>query len=320
MNKTCVYCGLANAHHRSSCQIKFKPTITNSYLSGEIANECDQVQENVLISSGEIVLMQTATTKVKNSNNSMAQITRLLLDSGSQRTYIAQKLADRLNLKGESEQELKLVTFGCDKPKLLKTKQTTLCIKLKNGNFLDIVANIVPVISGNVQRGSIKLHSSENFNHLASSLDLADTIPTENETSSVELLIGNDYYLDIILSQKIKVQPGLYLLGSKLGWILTGRTAETDYSPNETSMLILTYGTNITDSKIFTNVDTVYPRKSDLEEFWNVESIGVIDKKITSGDDKAKEIFRDTLKFENGRYQVTWPWKERYPDLPQTMH
>ena len=101
-----------------------------------------------------------------------------------------------------------------------------------------------------------------------------------------------------------------------MGCILTGRTAETDYSPNETSMLILTYGTNITNSKIFTNVDTVYPRKPDLEDFWNVESIGVIDKKITSGDDKAKEIFRDTLKFENGRYQVTWPWKERYPDLP----
>ena len=143
LNKTCVYCGEANAHHRSLCPIKFKPTITNSYLSGEISNECDQVQENVLISSSEIVLMQTATTKVKNPNNSMAQITRLFLVSGSQRTYITQKLADRLNLKGESEQEIKLVTFGCDKPKLLKTKQTTLCIKLKNGNFLDNV----PILS-----------------------------------------------------------------------------------------------------------------------------------------------------------------------------
>ena len=59
------------------------------------------------------------------------------------------------------------------------------------------------MISGIVQRRFIKLHSSEDFNNLTSSLDLADTIPTENETSSVELLIGNDYYLDIILSQNI---------------------------------------------------------------------------------------------------------------------
>ena len=120
----------------------------------------------------------------------------------------------------------------------------------KNSNFLDIVANIVPVISGNVQRRSFKLHSSENLNYLAASLDLADTIPTENETSLVELLIGIGYYLDIILSQKIEVQHDLYLLGSKLGWILTGHTTETGYSPNETSMRILTYGTNFTNSKI----------------------------------------------------------------------
>ena len=51
---------------------------------------------------------------------------------------------------------------------------------------------------------------------------MADTIPTETESSEIELLIGNDYYLDIILSQKIEIQPGLYLLASKLGWIWTG--------------------------------------------------------------------------------------------------
>ena len=60
------------------------------------------------------------------------------------------------------------------------------------------------------------------------SLDMADTIPSQTESSSVELLIGSDYYLDIILSKKIGVQPGLYLLASKLGWILTGRTSEAE--------------------------------------------------------------------------------------------
>ena len=159
----------------------------------------------MLMSSGEIVFMQTAITNVKNPNDSRSEHTRILLDSRSQRTYITENLAEKLNLKGDNEQEIKLVTFGCDKPKTIKTKQTTVCVQLKNGRFLDIVTNIVPVISGIVQRRSIKLHSSEDFNNLTSSLDLADTIPTENETSSVELLIGHDYYLDTILSQKIEV-------------------------------------------------------------------------------------------------------------------
>lgn len=29
------------------------------------------------------------------------------------------------------------------------------------------------------------------------------------------------------------------------------------------------------------------------------------------------EKFRETLKYENGRYQVTWPWKNDLPDLPE---
>ena len=33
-------------------------------------------------------------------------------------------------------------------------------------------------------------------------------------------------------------------------------------------------------------------------------------------DDKALKKLNDTVRFEDGRYQVTWPWKEEYPSLP----
>ena len=66
----------------------------------------------------------------------------------------------------------------------------------------------------------------------------------------------------------------------------------------------------------FTDVDEVIPRKPDLKDFWNVESIGVIDDTKTPNDEKAKQMFKDTLQFTENLYQVTWPWKEEYPDLP----
>ena len=147
--------------------------------------------------------MQTTTTEIRDTNNSHSTQTRLLLDSGSQRTYISETLAKKLNLKGENEQEIKLATFGSDKTKLIKTKHTRMNIKLQNGEYLDITVNIVPVIRSSVQRRSVKLQSQDEFRHIVSSLRLADTIPTENESSTVDVLIGNDYYLDIILSQKI---------------------------------------------------------------------------------------------------------------------
>ena len=149
-----------------------------------------------------------------------------------------------------------------------------------------------------------------------SSLDLADTIPRESESSSVEHLIGNDYYLDIILSQKIEVQPGLYFLASKLEWILTGRTNELDSGVNETSMLILTYGNDLLETVLVTDVDAVLPHKRNIQDFWNVETIGILDTPETSLDELVQKKFEQSLKFENGRYQVTWPWKDVNPDLP----
>ncbi|XP_053388494.1 uncharacterized protein LOC128551621 [Mercenaria mercenaria] len=70
-------------------------------------------------------------------------------------------------------------------------------------------------------------------------------MPKDIQTGTAELLIGNDYYLDIILGHKIEVQEGLYLLSSKLGWILTGRTNDFDKDIHDASMLIMTHGNNI---------------------------------------------------------------------------
>ena len=55
--------------------------------------------ENVIISSEEMVLMQTAKGNILNPTNGMHEDVRMLFDSGSQRTYITEKLARKLKLK-----------------------------------------------------------------------------------------------------------------------------------------------------------------------------------------------------------------------------
>ena len=84
----------------------------------------------------------------------------------------------------------------------------------------------MPQIVESIQRRPVNLKSLDNWDCLWNEFLLADDTPTEREIYSVELLIGNDYYLDLILPQKVEVQPGLYMLGSKLGWILSGRASE----------------------------------------------------------------------------------------------
>ena len=101
------------------------------------------------------------------------------------------------------------------------------------------------------------------------------------------MLIGNDYYLDLVLSQRIEVAPGLYMLSSKLGWIPSGRTKEIEHDEDDVNMLILTYGTDMVKNNVFTSLDDSIPTKPDLEYFWKLEAIGVSEDNSTSEDDIA---------------------------------
>lgn len=181
--KPCVHCGEVNAHHRSLCPKKFQAKLFSAHLSEEISelSEDTSDRENALVSSSEIVLMQTAQAEITNPNHSKREQVRILLDSGSQRTYKSERLAEQLKLKREKTEEINVVTFSCDTPKTVQTTKTKLNIKLKTGKHLEINANIVPFISGSVKKKALNMFSSENLVHLMKSLDMADSIPSGTE-------------------------------------------------------------------------------------------------------------------------------------------
>ena len=55
--------------------------------------------------------------------------------------------------------------------------------------------------------------------------------------------------------------------------------------------------------------------KPELEDFWNIQSIGILDKTETTNVEMVKKRFKETLTYTDGRNPVTWPWKEETPDL-----
>ena len=56
--------------------------------------------------------MQTATTDILNPLTGQIQHVRMLLDSGSQRTYITEASAKKLLLKRGEESDIMVATFG----------------------------------------------------------------------------------------------------------------------------------------------------------------------------------------------------------------
>ena len=320
--RSCYYCGKSNAHHRSLCPKKFGVLKNESAHLVEELTESDAKDivetENALISSGEIVLMQTAQVTMENPVDRRQESGRILFDSGSQRTYITESLARKLNLKLGEMNEISLLTFGSEKPKPQKTPSTVLDIKLRNGSILKITANVIPSITGSVQRRPFDTKCLKNWEFLWTEGALADTIPNEQESTTIDLLVGNDYYLDFILPQKVEIQPGLYMLGSKVGWILAGRTSDEGEEMVEQNMLVITCGTDVQrETSLFTNVDKSLPVKPNLEDFWNLESIGIHDtpENQNSENNKILKQFNEELQYENGRYSVSWPWKHQL-ELP----
>ncbi|XP_052762173.1 uncharacterized protein LOC128204805 [Mya arenaria] len=253
----------------------------------------------------------------ENPDSQFERKARVLLDSGSQRTYITESLASALNLKKAETQEIRLVTFGSNKNKVIKTESSNLKLKLTDGSDMMITANVVSNITGNIERKPANIYERDDFKNLTRNLRLADTVPCETKSGPIDILIGNDFYLDIIQTDRVEVQPGLYLLSSKLGWLLSGRTNEVDDSVEDISMLILTHGKMVTESNLFTDVDMSLPTEPDFEDFWNVETIGLTNPIDQSDDQTAMKNFKNTFKRSDGRYQVTWPWRDEYQELPE---
>ena len=59
--------------------------------------------ESALLASGEMVIMQTATSSVANPKTKMVKDVHILLDTGSQHTYMTEKKANELGLQNEED-------------------------------------------------------------------------------------------------------------------------------------------------------------------------------------------------------------------------
>ena len=98
VSKPCFHCQKVGNHHRSLCPKRFSSNEESETLAMFTDPQMAPETESSLLVSGEHVLMQTALVDTLNLNTSKKHSTRLLLDCGSQRTYITEDLVNKLQL------------------------------------------------------------------------------------------------------------------------------------------------------------------------------------------------------------------------------
>ena len=101
--------------------------------------------------------------------------------------------------------------------------------------------------------------------------------------------------------------------------MINGQTKTKEGSKYENMMLIMTHSTN----NIFPEMHQFTPAGPSLkpalyiDEFWKLETIGIIPPEKTKNDDGVIEHFNNTVIQENGRYRVAWPWRNEGFNLPE---
>ncbi|XP_076072041.1 uncharacterized protein LOC143043745 [Mytilus galloprovincialis] len=271
--------------------------------SVHLVNDTNQKEEDTSIlysSSVEVrinVLLKTSVAPVWSDHS--CRDTHILLDEGAQRSFVTEDLARKLNLHSEGTEILQLSSFGDRNKNVRHLDKSTVFVETDAGQKIPIHVLIVPMIDVPLQN-NIR-HINRGLNYLRG-LKLAHPV-TQEESFEISLLIGADYYWDLVEDEVIRGN-GPTAVRSKLGFLLSGPVRDK----RDNSLM----GTSI-----FNILVSHKTEEHDIETFWRLESIGINSKETDDDDTDFLETYQDTsIELRGNKYFAKLPWKHEHDELP----
>lgn len=133
-------------------------------------------------------------------------------------------------------------------------------------------------------------------------LQLADYPDPSTCDTELSMLIGADYYWNIVSGQVERITDALVAIECIFGWSVQGPV--TMSSVSDAACL-----------HIQMNEDTLVSER--LKAFWEIESLGINMKQADSPEEEeALHLFEKTTQYKDGRYEVELPWQPDKPELP----
>lgn len=132
----------------------------------------------------------------------------------------------------------------------------------------------------------------------------------------IEILIGADFYYNVVIGEVLKGSSGPIDTSSRLGRLLSGPV--TSYDRNDNRYTDIASHLIIDSSGSYRSIgtygrDKIQEDSSDkvqaLNEFWKQESIGLHENPKDLADENSKSSDLD-ITFNETRYEVSLPWKE----------
>ena len=229
---------------------------------------------------------------------------RILLDTGSQRSFVTERVKELLNLNSRDKRVLNITTFGSETRRQQSCYAVKLSICWKDGNSSELHLLTVPFICEplRVHVPPIQLNA-EGLKYLLK-LDLADSFDAEEQFQpDIHVLIGSDQYWELTTGENVRGRGGPVALHTHLGWVLSGPA---------TLLTSVSESTNLVTHVLRVDADPSDNMKLDeqLKAFWKLESLGIQDNETS-----ILDSFHETISHCDGRYEVSLPWKESHAPL-----
>lgn len=128
-----------------------------------------------------------------------------------------------------------------------------------------------------------------------------------------EVLLGSDCVWDFIKSIGKKLPEGVYPITTTLGNIYSGRLkkgADVHLASTQISPFDLKDAVVLEEQKA---------NEEEIKRLWQLDAIGVVDSVKDDDAEIALKMFQQTVRRENGRYVVRFPFKEPNPSLPSNF-
>ncbi|XP_074658631.1 uncharacterized protein LOC141911540 [Tubulanus polymorphus] len=311
-------------HHVTICEFGSKKESSNGEQSSPRENQTpspDQSAGEKAISgvclsatSSRKVLLQTAQAIMQGDDGPVK--VRILFDTGSQKSYITKRLADRLHLQVLGNHRMNIQVFGSDtdgqfeeypivESRLLDT----------NGTAMTFPLVVIPVICTGLSVCDLS-NCKKMFPHLRG-VHFSEFYYKDGSVD-VDILIGADFYWSVMTGEVRRSNRGPVALGTKFGWTLSGPIGESEtnqssmvYFINEKTAKKSTYSNH--DDDKHNNLLITQQRNCDchqletkLKNFWSIENLGLEE----NTDDPLFEEFKKSVQFKDGRYHVKLPWRD----------
>ena len=223
---------------------------------------------------------------------------RVLLDNGSEASFIENQLAETLKLPVEGKQKIRLDVLGGSQvqrsPSVAKIYRLTLKKVSDPRRFVTVRAYGIDQINSKDQRRPTTAELS-GYPHL-SDIVFADSV-TPGVPAKIQVLLGADFCDDLVEGNTIRGKPGEPIaVPTTLGWVVSGPFSDS-----------------VADGLSCNHVQL----DELMSDFFAIEDVGGGGPLV---EDSVLNSFESSIETTDERYKVRLPWKDDHPLLSSNLN